>query len=238
MKIIVIGSGFGGLAAAIRLQAQGHMVTIIEKRDKPGGRAYVYEQDGFTFDGGPTIITAPWLIDDLFALAGKKTADYVKIVPIDPFYNIRFEDGSVFHYNADRENLLQQIRAINPADVDGYLRFVQASEQVYTKGFELIDQPFTNFSDMVKILPDMVRLQSQKSVAGFVNQYIKDEHLRQVFSFHPLLIGGNPFSEYLYLCTYSYVGAAFWCLVCRRWDGGTGACAGQALSGDGRSPAS
>lgn len=195
MDIIVIGSGFGGLSAAIRLQAQGHSVTILEKRDKPGGRAYVYEQDGFTFDGGPTIITAPWLIHDLFTLCGKKTEDYVKIIPIDPFYNIRFEDGTVFHYNADRENLLRQIKALNPADVDGYLRFVKAGEKIYKTGFELIDQPFTKFSDMAKVLPDLVRLQSQKSVAAFVNQYIKNEKLRQVFSFHPLLIGGNPFQS-------------------------------------------
>ena len=195
MNIIVIGSGFGGLTAAIRLQAQGHQVTIIEKRDKPGGRAYVYEQDGFIFDGGPTIITAPWLINDLFTLCGKKTEEYVKIVPIDPFYNIRFEDGSVFHYNADRDSLLRQIRAFNPVDVDGYLRFARAGEKIYTTGFELIDQPFTHLSSMLKVLPDLVRLQAQKSVASFVNHYIKDERLRQVFSFHPLLIGGNPFQS-------------------------------------------
>ena len=195
MKIIVIGSGFGGLSAAIRLQAQGHDVTIVEKRDKPGGRAYVYEQDGFTFDGGPTIITAPWLIHDLFTLAGKKSEDYVKLVPIDPFYNIRFQDGSVFRYNGDRENILNQIRAFNPDDVAGYQKFVNAAEKVYTKGFELIDQPFSHFGDMLKVAPDLVRLQAQKSVASFVNQYIKDERLRQVFSFHPLLIGGNPFQS-------------------------------------------
>jgi phytoene desaturase len=195
MNIIVIGSGFGGLTAAIRLQAQGHQVTIIEKRDKSGGRAYVYEQDGFVFDGGPTIITAPWLINDLFTLCGKKTEEYVNIVPINPFYNIRFEDGSVFHYNADRESLLSQIRAFNPADVEGYLRFARAGEKIYKTGFELIDQPFTHLSSMLKVLPDLVRLQAQKSVAAFVNQYIKDERLRQVFSFHPLLIGGNPFQS-------------------------------------------
>jgi phytoene desaturase len=193
VDIIVIGSGFGGLTTAIRLQAQGHQVTIIEKRDKPGGRAYVYEQDGFIFDGGPTIITAPWLINDLFTLCGKKAADYVKIVPIDSFYNIRFEDGSVFHYNADRENLLSQIRSFNPSDVNGYLRFACAGEKIFKTGFELIDQPFTTLSSMLKVLPDLTRLQAQKSVAALVNQYIKDERLRQVFSFHPLLIGGNPF---------------------------------------------
>lgn len=195
MNIVVIGSGFGGLSAAIRLQAQGHQVILLEKRDKPGGRAYVYEQDGFTFDGGPTIITAPWLIDELFTLGGKKTEDYVKLIPIDPFYNIRFQDGSVFHYNGDRENILCEIRKFNPGDVEGYLRFAKEGEKIYKKGFELIDQPFTHFSDMVRILPDLVRLQSQKSVATFVGQYIKDERLRQVFSFHPLLIGGNPFQS-------------------------------------------
>lgn len=195
MNIVVIGSGFGGLSAAIRLQSQGHCVTVIEKRDKPGGRAYVYEQDGFTFDGGPTIITAPWLIHDLFAACGKKSEDYLKIVPLDPFYNIRFEDGSVFRYNGDRENVRQQILNFNPADAAGYERFLHATEKIFQKGFELIDQPFTRFGDMVRILPDLVRLQSHKSVAAFVNGYIRDERLRQVFSFHPLLIGGNPFQS-------------------------------------------
>ena len=122
MKIIIIGSGFGGLSAAVRLQGQGHDVTIVEKRDKLGGRAYVYEQDGFKYDGGPTIITAPWLIDEIFAAAGKQTADYVKLVKIDPFYNIRWEDGTVFHYNDDRERLLDEIRKISPEGVEGYNR--------------------------------------------------------------------------------------------------------------------
>ncbi|HEX8000298.1 MAG TPA: phytoene desaturase [Pyrinomonadaceae bacterium] len=195
MNIIVIGSGFGGLSAAIRLQAQGHSVTVIEKRDKPGGRAYVYEQNGFVFDGGPTIITAPWLIQDLFKACGKVAADYLKLVPLDPFYNVRFEDGSVFHYNNDGENIRRQIRSFNPNDEAGYERFLAATEKIFQKGFELIDKPFTHLSDMVRILPDLVRLRSHKSVASFVNQYIKDERLRQVFSFHPLLIGGNPFQS-------------------------------------------
>lgn len=195
MHILVIGSGFGGLSAAIRLQAQGHQVILLEKRDKPGGRAYVYEQDGFIFDGGPTIITAPWLIHDLFTLCGKKTEDYVRLIPLDPFYNIRFEDGSIFHYNGDREHLLNEIRAFNSGDVDGYLRYAASVEKIYEKGFELIDRPFTRFSDMLKVVPDLIRLQSQKSVAAYVGHYIKDERLRQVFSFHPLLIGGNPFQS-------------------------------------------
>ena len=195
MNIVVIGSGFGGLAAAIRLQAQGHQVTIVEKRDKPGGRAYVYQQDGFTFDGGPTIITAPNFIHDLFAIAGKRTEDYVQLVPLDPFYNIRFEDGSVFHYTGDRDFLLEQIRAFNPADVVGYERFYRASQAVFEAGLPLMTKPFSHLSDMLRVAPDMARLQSHKSVAGFVNQYIQDSRLRQVFSFHPLLIGGNPFQS-------------------------------------------
>jgi phytoene desaturase len=194
MRIVVIGSGFGGLAAAIRLRAQGHDVTVLEKRDKPGGRAYVYEQDGFTFDAGPTILTAPWLFDDLFAAAGKRTGDYVTLVPLDPFYNIRFENGSVFRYTGDREQMLAQIRAFNPGDVAGYLRYRAEAEQILEAGLALIDQPFTHPGDMLAVAPDLVRRQACRSVAGFVGRYIKDERLRQVFSFHPLLIGGNPFS--------------------------------------------
>ena len=193
MRIVVIGSGFGGLAAAIRLQAQGHDVTIVEQRDQAGGRAYVYRQDGFTFDGGPTIITAPWLIDDLFDLAGKKTSDYVQIVPIDPFYRIRFEDGSVFTYNSDRENLLKQIREFRAGDERGYLDFLKASEAVFDSGMALIDKPFGTIGSMAKVLPDLIKLRADRSVAGLANKYLQDERLRQVFSFHPLLVGGNPF---------------------------------------------
>ncbi|MEJ7860603.1 MAG: phytoene desaturase [Pyrinomonadaceae bacterium] len=194
MKIIVIGSGFGGLTAAIRLQAQGHQVTIVEKRDKLGGRAYVYEQDGFVFDGGPTIITAPWLIDEVFEIAGKQTSDYVKLVKIDPFYNIRFEDGTVFRYNDDKKNLLYQIRKFNPGDVEGYKRFSKDLGEIYRVGFELIDQPFTKVWDMVKVVPEMIKLRSDRSVVKFASKYFKDERLQQAFSFHPLLIGGNPFT--------------------------------------------
>ncbi len=194
MKIVVIGSGFGGLSAAIRLQSQGHEVTILEKRDKLGGRAYVYEQDGFTFDGGPTIITAPWLIDEMFEVAGKKTSDYIKLVKIDPFYNIRFPDGTIFNYNDDRENLLNQIRKFNPADVEGYKRFSKDLGEIYRVGFELIDQPFTKVWDMVKVIPEMIKLRSDRSVYKFASRYFKDERLREAFSFHPLLIGGNPFT--------------------------------------------
>jgi phytoene desaturase len=193
VRIVVIGSGFGGLAAAIRLRAQGHAVTLVEKRDKPGGRAYVYEQDGFTFDGGPTILTAPWMIHDLFTVCGKRSEDYVTLTPLDTFYNIRFEDGSVFRYTGDRTQLIEQIRAFNPDDVAGYERYAREAGKIMDAGMALIDEPFSHVGDMARVAPDLVRLQAYRSVAGFVGRYIKDERLRQVFSFHPLLIGGNPY---------------------------------------------
>lgn len=202
MRIVVIGSGFGGLSAAVRLQAQGHQVTIVEKLDKPGGRAYVFERDGFTFDGGPTIITAPWMIDDIFASAGTTTGTYVQIVPIDPFYNVRFEDGSVFHYNGQRETVLEEIRRFNPDDLAGYERFFAETEKVFAAGMSLVDQPFSTVGSMLKVAPKLAMLQAQRSVATFVNKYIKDPRLQQVFSFHPLLIGGNPFQS---SCLYTLV---------------------------------
>lgn len=195
MKIIVIGSGFGGLSAAIRLQAQGHRVTIVEKRNKLGGRAYVYEQDGFKFDGGPTIITAPWLIDELFTLAGKKTEDYVKLVKINPFYNIRWEDGTVFNYNDDRANLHAQIAKINPKEIKGYEKFAKDLGEICRVGFELIDKPFSSVWDMVRVVPEMIKLRSDRSVYKFASRYFREEKLREAFSFHPLLIGGNPFTS-------------------------------------------
>ena len=193
MKIVVIGSGFGGLAAAIRLQAGGHEVTIVEQRDKPGGRAYVYEQDGFTFDGGPTIITAPQLIDDLFAVAGRQRADFVDLVPVAPFYNIRFEDGSVFRYTGDQAQVEAEVARFSPDDVAGYRRFRARTAEIFATGFALIDKPFLTLGSMARVLPDLVRLRSDRSVVQLVNGFIKDERLRQVFSFHPLLVGGNPF---------------------------------------------
>jgi phytoene desaturase len=193
MKIIVIGSGFGGLSAAIRLQAKGHDVTILEKRDKLGGRAYVYEQDGFKFDGGPTIITAPWLIDEMFEAAGKKTADYVRLVKLDTFYNIRWEDGTIFNYNDDKAHLLEQIRKIAPDETENYKRFAKDLGEIYRVGFELIDKPFSTVWDMLKVVPEMIKLRSDRSVYKFASKYFKNEKLREAFSFHPLLIGGNPF---------------------------------------------
>ncbi len=191
--IVVVGSGFGGIAAAVRLQTAGHRVTLIESRDQPGGRAYVYRQDGFVFDGGPTVITAPWLIEELFREAGRNSEEYVEMMPVDPFYQICFEDGSSFRYNDDLEEMIEQIRTFNPEDVEGYKAFLKKAKDVFKTGFDLIDVPFTTLGSMMKVLPDLVRLRADRSVYSVVEKHIKDERLRRVFSFHPLLVGGNPF---------------------------------------------
>ncbi len=195
-RAIVIGSGFGGLAAAIRLQVKGYQTTILEMRDKPGGRAYVYEINGYTFDAGPTIITAPFLIDELFTLAGKKTSDYVSLVPCSPYYRISFSDGRFFDYTGNESEIIAQIKKFNPDDVDGYLQFVAQSKKIFDKAFlELADVPFSHFTDMLKVAPDLVRLSSYRSVFQMTARYIKHPFLQQVFSFHPLLVGGNPFQS-------------------------------------------
>ncbi len=193
-KVIVIGSGFGGLSAAIRLAARGHQVEIFEKLDKLGGRAYVYEIDGFTFDGGPTVITAPFMFDDLWATAGKRREDYFELVPCDPFYRIFDPAGRSFSYNDDEDYILSQIDQWNPADKAGYQKFMASTKAIFEKGFvELADKPFLRFTDMLKVAPDLIKLQSYRSVYGYLSQFVKDDFLRQCFTFHPLLIGGNPF---------------------------------------------
>src|SRR5579883_1533586 len=186
-KIIVIGGGFGGLSAAIRLAAAGHRVDLFEKRDKLGGRAYVYEVNGFIFDGGPTVITASFLFDDLWTLAGRRREDDVQFVPCDPFYRI-------FDHHGDEAFILNQIERWNPQDKAGYQQFIATTKPIFQKGFvELADKPFLHVTDMLKVAPDLIRMQSYKSVYRYVSQYIQNDFLRRCFSFHPLLIGGNPF---------------------------------------------
>jgi len=193
MRAIVIGSGFGGLAAAIRLAVKGYAVTIVEKRDRPGGRASTFEQDGFTFDAGPTIITAPYLFEDLFALAGRKIADYVRLFPIDPFYRIRFDDGSVFTYSGDAARMRAEVQRFSPDDVAGYERFMERSRAIFEKGYlELGHVPFLTPASMARAVPSLLRLECYRSVLGLVRKHIRDPKLRQVFSFHPLLVGGDP----------------------------------------------
>jgi phytoene desaturase len=193
LKAAVIGSGFGGLASAIRLQSMGIQTICYEGRDKPGGRAYVYQDEGFTFDAGPTVITAPHCLEELFQIAGKSMDDYVKLVPVTPFYRLRWSDGVEFDYVGDEQELIQQIRKINPADVDGYKRFADYTRRVFEKGYvELGAAPFLRFRDMISVAPDLMKLRADRSVYKTVSKFIKDEHLRQAFSFHPLLVGGNP----------------------------------------------
>lgn len=193
-KIIIIGSGFGGLGAAIRLAARGHEVEIFEKRDKLGGRAYVYDINGFQFDGGPTVITAPFMFDDIFQAAGKRREDYIQFVPCDPFYRIFDHQKRAFNYNNDESFILSEIDRWSPQDKQGYIEFIKTTKPIFEKGFlELADKPFLHLNDMLKIAPDLIKLQSYKSVSQYVAQYVKNDFLRQVFTFHPLLVGGNPF---------------------------------------------
>lgn len=193
-KAAVIGSGFGGLATAIRLQAAGIETRIFEKRDLPGGRAYVYKDKGFTFDAGPTVITAPECLEELFALKGKDIKDYVELMPVMPFYRLMWDDGYVFDYSNNDKELFDQIHAKNPKDVEGYKRFLEYSREVFNEGYtKLVATPFLRIWDMVKVSPQLLRLQAHRSVYSMVSKYIQDEHLRQAFSFHSLLVGGNPF---------------------------------------------
>jgi phytoene desaturase len=194
LKIAVIGSGFGGMAAAIRLQAAGHQVTIFEKRDLPGGRAYVYKDQGFTFDAGPTVITAPQALEEIFESAGAKLSDYVELMPVFPFYRLFWESGYHFDYSNDQELTFSQINQKNPQDVDGYKKFLDYTADVFHEGYtKLAHVPFLNWTSMLKAGPQLARLAAYRSVYKSVAKYIKDPELRQAFSFHTLLVGGNPF---------------------------------------------
>jgi phytoene desaturase len=193
MRAAVVGSGFGGLAVAIRLAASGFAVTLFEARDKPGGRAYVYERDGYVFDAGPTVITAPECIDEVFTLAGRRRDDYVEFLPVTPFYRLLWEDGTRFDYDGDSESMGAQIERLMPDDRAGYERFVEYSKRVFEKGYEeLAASPFLSFFDMVRVAPHLARLRADRSVFQTVSRFVKSPHLRQALSFHSLLVGGNP----------------------------------------------
>lgn len=217
---VVIGAGVGGLAAAIRLGVRGYRVTVIDRLDQPGGRARVFRQNGYTFDGGPTVVTAPFLFEELWALCGKRLADDVTLREVTPFYRIRFDDGTTFDYTGDPEAMHREIATFAPGDVEGYDRFFRQSEKIYGVGFEELGHvPFSSPLDMVRIAPAMALLESHRTVYGLVSKYVKHPKIRQVLSFHPLLVGGNPFNV-----TSIYTLIAF---LERRWGvwyamGGTG----------------
>ena len=195
MNSIVIGSGFGGIAAALRLRAKGHEVTIIEKHPDLGGRARVFKKNGFTFDGGPTVITAPYLINELFDLFKKDPKDYIKLTPLKIWYQFIFEDKTKFNYSGNESEMKDQIQKINMEDVKGYEKLVSFTKKIFDKGFtELADVPFDKPFVMMKQLPALLKLKSYKSVYSLVSSYIQSEKLRRILSMHPLLVGGNPFS--------------------------------------------
>jgi phytoene desaturase len=218
---VVIGSGFGGLAAAIRLGARGYRVTVLERLDAPGGRAYVHRQDGFTFDAGPTIVTAPFLFEDLWRLCGREMADDVDLRAVDPFYKLVFDDGETITCHADPAAMEAEIARVSPGDVQGYRRFMARSAAICRLGFEQLGHvPFMSVGDLLRHAPDLLKLGGHLSVFGLVSRYVKNPKVRVALSFHPLFVGGNPFDT-----------TAVYCLIAhleRRWGvhfamGGTGA---------------
>ena len=194
-RVAVIGAGFGGLALAIRLRSAGIDTTLIEARDKPGGRAYAWERDGFTFDAGPTVITDPDCLKELWRLSGRDLADDVTLMPVSPFYRLNWPDGTNFDYSNDDPALMRQIAALEPADVAGYREFLRYAEGVYREGYEKLGHvAFLDFASMLKAAPALAKYQAWRSVYSIVASYVKNEKLREALSFHTLLVGGNPFT--------------------------------------------
>jgi phytoene desaturase len=220
-RAIVVGAGFGGLAAAIRLAARGWQVQVLEALDAPGGRAYVWRQDGFTFDAGPTIVTVPHFFDELWALAGRRFEDDVTLKSLEPFYRIRFDDGSHIDCGADPARMREEVRRFSPGDVAGYERFMQEAERCCRLGFDgLGPVAFDKLGDLAAAVPHMLRMRAWRSIHQLTRTHLKDPRLQIAFSFHPLLIGGNPLAV---TCAYSLINA-----LERRWGvhwamGGTGA---------------
>jgi phytoene desaturase len=194
-KIIVIGSGFGGIAAALRMRAKGYEVDLHEKLDQIGGRARQFNQNGFIHDAGPTVITAPYLFRELFEIFDEEIDDFINFIPLDPWYRFRFHDGSFFNYGPNQDELLDQIKAFEPKDVDGYLKMLKHAEKIFELGYlKLADQPFHKLSSLIRYTPDIIKLKGYQSVYQFVSTYLKHPNLRQAFSIQPLLVGGNPFN--------------------------------------------
>jgi phytoene desaturase len=218
---VVIGSGFGGLAAAVRLGARGYRVSVLEKLEQAGGRASVFRQDGFTFDAGPTIITLPFLFEELWQLCGRKLSDDIDLRSLTPFYTLRFPDGTSFTASGDEDAMREEVRRIAPEDLAGYEKFFAKSEEIYRFAFEWLGQiHFSSLATMAGAVPGFVRNRADRSVHSLVSKYIKNPKLRIAFSFHPLFIGGNPFSVTSMYALVSYLE--------RKWGvhfamGGTGA---------------
>ncbi|MEM7781168.1 MAG: phytoene desaturase [Pseudomonadota bacterium] len=192
-RVCIVGAGFGGMALAIRLQSHGIATTVVEARDKPGGRAYYWERDGFTFDAGPTVITDPPCLKELWELTGHDIAEDVELMKVMPFYRLNWPDGTNFDYSNDEDELNAEIAKLNPDDVIGYQRFLEYAEDVYEEGYiKLGTVPFLDFKSMLKAAPALVKKQAWRSVYSVVSKYVQNEKLREAFSFHSLLVGGNP----------------------------------------------
>ena len=193
-QVTVIGGGFGGMAAALRARAKGHQVLLVDRCSRLGGRAQVFERSGFKYDAGPTVLTAPFLFEELFALFGETMSEHVTLVPLKPWYRFEFADGEHFDYGGAMEDTLAEIRRINPADVEGYRRLLEQSGKLYAVGFsKLADHPFHSMPFMLAQIPQLARLGAWRSVWQMVCRYIESDYLRQAFSIQPLLVGGNPF---------------------------------------------
>ena len=218
---VVIGGGFGGIASALRLNHLGYQVTLIDNNPMLGGRAQVYQDGQFRYDAGPTVITAPILFEELFKLYDKNIDDYVKFLPVKPWYKFIFSDGEYLNYGGSLDDTLKEIRRISPDDVDGYHSLLNFSKKIFDIGYtKLADEPFHNIKTMFRQIPHLVRLKSYLTVYQLVSIFIKDGRLRKAFSFHPLLVGGNPLDTTSIYCLIHYVE--------RKWGiwfpkGGTGA---------------
>jgi phytoene desaturase len=192
-RACVIGAGFGGLALAIRLQSSGIATTVVEARDKPGGRAYFWEREGFTFDAGPTVITDPACLRELWALSGQDMAEDIELMPVSPFYRLNWPDGVNFDYSNDEAALQREIAKISAEDLAGYAEFLDYASAVYQEGYVRLGAvPFLDFSSMLRAAPAMLKHQAWRSVYSMVSSFVKNEKLREAFSFHTLLVGGNP----------------------------------------------
>lgn len=191
---VVVGAGFGGIAAALRLRAKGYRVTLIDRCQQLGGRAQVFEHEGFRHDAGPTVITAPFLFEELFALFGERFSDHVELVPLKPWYRFRFADGDQFDYGGTLDETLAEIERISATDRAGYLRLLEHSKRIFDVGFtRLSDHPFDRFRTMLRVIPSLIRLRCDRTVWGLVKTFLRNDKLRQAFSIQPLLVGGNPF---------------------------------------------
>ena len=219
--VIVIGGGFGGIAAALRCRAMGAKVTLVERLERLGGRAQVFEVDGFKHDAGPTVITAPFLFNELFQLFNEDIKDHLQFVPLTPWYRFYFHDGRTFDYGQDMSSMRREIASFNPDDVDGYLELVSASKGIFDVGFsKLAHKPFTKFSTMIEQIPSLLALRADRTVSQLVAKHIKDPMLRRAFSIQPLLVGGNPFNTTAIYSLIHYLERKWGVFFCM---GGTGA---------------